>query len=230
MPVTLLHVSQNNALNINFSCVAQADVEKFMKECGVSVDKDAIKQFFANMADKNVAETIKEGEKKLIKMPAVGGGGARPAAGGAAAAAAEPAVAVAKKRTRKKRRINVSSDEESDDEDFVGGVEEEDDEEDEGVEGEDGGWAVVEILAERWVLGQEGASRQYELLYDKYYLPKSEKWRDADAQDRDDMPPAVLAKWRAEHPPAGVAWVKGHKKVTTHVLNQAKAEYVAALN
>ena len=88
MPVTLLHVSQNNALNINFSCVAQADVEKFMKECGVSVDKDAIKQFFANMADKNVAETIKEGEKKLIKMPAVGGGGARPAAGGAAAAAA----------------------------------------------------------------------------------------------------------------------------------------------
>mgnify|MGYP003892978087 FL=1 len=168
------------------------------------------------------------GKKRGVADGAAAAGGAAPAI--AAAAAAEPAVAVAKKRTRKKRRINVSSDEESDDEDFVGGVEEEEDEEDEGVEGEDGGWAVVEILAERWVLGQEGASRQYELLYDKYYLPKSEKWRDADAQDRDDMPPAVLAKWRAEHPPAGVAWVKGHKKVTTHVLNQAKAEYVAALN
>ena len=57
-----------------------------MKECGVSVDKDAIKIFFANMEGKVVADTVKEGKKKLISMPSVGGG-AR-AAGPAATVAA----------------------------------------------------------------------------------------------------------------------------------------------
>ena len=59
-----------------------------MKECGVSVDKDAIKVFFKNMEGKEVAATVKDGQKKLITMPSVGGGGARPA--GAAAAEKAP--------------------------------------------------------------------------------------------------------------------------------------------
>ena len=60
-----------------------------MKECGVSVDKTSLDQFFKNIDGKNIAESVKEGEKKLIKMPNCGG--ARPAAGaGGAAATAAP--------------------------------------------------------------------------------------------------------------------------------------------
>ena len=59
-----------------------------MKECGVSVDKDAIKTFFKNMEGKEVAATVKDGQKKLIVMPSVGGG-AR-SAGAAAAKVEEP--------------------------------------------------------------------------------------------------------------------------------------------
>ncbi len=69
-----------------FHTLAQSDVEKFMKECGVAVEKDSIKAFFKTMADRNVPETIKEGHSKLITMPSCGGGGAGPAATTAAAA------------------------------------------------------------------------------------------------------------------------------------------------
>jgi large subunit ribosomal protein LP2 len=79
---SLLYLSGNNT-------PSQSDVEKLMKECGVSVDKDAIKQFFKNMEGKVVADTIKEGQKKLITMPSVGGGGARSAGPAATAAPVE---------------------------------------------------------------------------------------------------------------------------------------------
>ena len=57
-----------------------------MKESGVSVDKEAIKVFFAALGDSKTADLVKAGNKKLASMPAVGGGGA--AAAGPAAAAA----------------------------------------------------------------------------------------------------------------------------------------------
>ena len=68
--------------------IAQSEVESFMKECGVSVDKESITLFFKQIADKNITDLVKEGEKKLIKMPAVSGGAAVASSGAAAADAA----------------------------------------------------------------------------------------------------------------------------------------------
>ena len=59
-----------------------------MKECGVSVDKEAINQFFKNIAGKNIVELTKAGENKLISMPSVSGGAVAAPAGGAVAAEA----------------------------------------------------------------------------------------------------------------------------------------------
>ena len=61
-----------------------------MKDCGVSVEKADLKQFFSCIGSKKAHELITEGKDKLIKMPAVSGGGGAPAAGGAAAAAEAP--------------------------------------------------------------------------------------------------------------------------------------------
>jgi len=57
------------------------------------VDEDKLKEFFASIEGKDVAELIKEGSKKLATVSSGGGGGgggAAPAAGGKAAAAPEP--------------------------------------------------------------------------------------------------------------------------------------------
>ena len=66
---------------------SQADVEAFMNKCGITVDKDALKTFFAAVANTSVTDAIAAGDKKTISMPA---GGARPAAGATAAAAEAP--------------------------------------------------------------------------------------------------------------------------------------------
>ena len=60
-----------------------------MKDCGVSVDKENLAQFFKNMDGKTAPDAVAEGQKKLISMPAVGGGRA---AGPAAAAQVEAVV------------------------------------------------------------------------------------------------------------------------------------------
>ena len=57
-----------------------------MKDCGVSVDKDSLSQFFKCLGETSVPDHVNAGSKKLISMPS--GGGARPAAGGAAAGGA----------------------------------------------------------------------------------------------------------------------------------------------
>merc|ERR1719230_1500042 len=69
---------------------SQADVEKFMKECGVSVDNESISVFFKNMGEKNLVTLTNEGKDKLASMPACGGGAPVAAAGGAGAAEAAP--------------------------------------------------------------------------------------------------------------------------------------------
>ena len=61
-----------------------------MKASGVSVDREAIKAFFACIDGKNIPETVAAGKKKHISMPCGGGGGARPAAAAAAAGDAPP--------------------------------------------------------------------------------------------------------------------------------------------
>ena len=87
----------------------------------------------------------------------------------------------------------------------------------------------MSILGERWILDKKGASRQYHLLYSVYKLPKDSQWRDADAQDRVDMPPHVLAEWRATTPAASVAWVRGVGVTKAQVSAAAKVKYVSNL-
>ena len=60
----------------------KAEVEKFMKACGVSVDKEALGIFFQAMEGKSVTEAVKAGSSKLVSMPSGGGGGARAATSG----------------------------------------------------------------------------------------------------------------------------------------------------
>ena len=60
-----------------------------MKECGVTVDKEALTTFFAQIEGKSIPDLVKAGDKKLASMPAVGGGGAVAAAPAGGAAAAE---------------------------------------------------------------------------------------------------------------------------------------------
>ena len=62
-----------------------------MKDCGVSVDKEAISVFFKQLEGNDIVSLTKAGATKTVSMPACGGGGvARAAAptGGAAAAEA----------------------------------------------------------------------------------------------------------------------------------------------
>ena len=79
---SLLYLSGNAA-------PTQAQVEAFMKECGVSCDKATLTTFFAQIEGKSVTDLVAAGAKKHVKMP-TGGGGARPAAAGAAVAEEAP--------------------------------------------------------------------------------------------------------------------------------------------
>ena len=80
---SLLYLSGNAA-------PTQAQVEAFMKECGVSCDKATLTLFFKQIEGQTVTDLVAAGAKKHVKMPT--GGGARPAAAaGAAAAEAAPA-------------------------------------------------------------------------------------------------------------------------------------------
>jgi large subunit ribosomal protein LP2 len=56
-----------------------------MKDCGVSVVKTELDQFFAAIEGKTIPELVAAGEKKLVSMPS-GGGARAPAAAGAAGA------------------------------------------------------------------------------------------------------------------------------------------------
>ena len=87
---SLLYLSGNKA-------PSQDEVEKFMKTCGVSVDKATLTTFFKQIDGKTVPELVQAGHKKHVKMPAMGGGGGGAAAGGASAGAAAAAPAEEKK-------------------------------------------------------------------------------------------------------------------------------------
>ena len=74
---SLLYLSGNAA-------PTSAQVEAFMKECGVSCDKAVLKTFFERIEGQSVTDLVAAGSKKHVSMPTGGGGGARPAAAAAA--------------------------------------------------------------------------------------------------------------------------------------------------
>merc|ERR1712195_95729 len=85
--ITMRHQAAYSLLYIGGnSAPTQAQVEAFMKECGVSCDKATLTTFFAQIKDKSVTDLVAAGHKKHVKMPTGGGGGAPAAKGGAAAA------------------------------------------------------------------------------------------------------------------------------------------------
>ena len=81
---------------------SKADVEKFMNDTGVSVDKEMLDNLFKALEKTSVSDAIAAGSKKVAAMPS--GGGARPAAaaGGDAGAEEKP-----KEEEKKEEEENV---------------------------------------------------------------------------------------------------------------------------
>lgn len=72
-----------------FLLTAAADVEKLLKDSGVTADKENLKLMMSKLEGKSIQDLIKEGSEDLASMPAAAAapaGGAAPAE----AAAAEP--------------------------------------------------------------------------------------------------------------------------------------------
>merc|ERR1712070_86908 len=78
--ITMRHQAAYSLLYLSGNAApTQAQVEAFMKECGVSCDKATLTTFFAQIEGKSVTDLVQAGAKKHVKISA-GGGGARPAA------------------------------------------------------------------------------------------------------------------------------------------------------
>ena len=58
-------------------------------------------------------------------------------------------------------------------------------------------WVIVAIVSERVIVDQSSAERQYILSRRGVDVDRTD-WRNADAQT--DVPPTVMADWRAQHP------------------------------
>merc|ERR1712070_9225 len=87
--ITMRHQAAYSLLYLSGNAApTQAQVEAFMKDCGVSCDKDTLTTFFKQIDGKSVTDLVGAGAKKHVKMP-TGGGGARPAAAAGGAAAVE---------------------------------------------------------------------------------------------------------------------------------------------
>ena len=78
------------------SAPTQAEVEKLLKDSGVSCDKKELTQFFTILGDNKVVDLVKAGEKKKCSMPS---------GGGRAAAASGAVVAEAPKEEEKKEEV-----------------------------------------------------------------------------------------------------------------------------
>ena len=72
-----------------------------MKECGVTVEKEALTAFFAQIEGKSIPELVRAGEKKVATMPAVGAGGA------SASSSAAPAGAKAAEAPKEEKKEEV---------------------------------------------------------------------------------------------------------------------------
>ena len=72
-----------------------------------------------------------------------------------------------------------------------------------------------------------GYERQYTLEYKRYRFPVKDQWRNADMQDRDDMPSAVLARWRKDHPFEQIHWNLYQGELREEVMERVTAELAA---
>ena len=55
------------------SSPTQAEVEKFMKDCGVSCDKKDLDQYFNILGGRSLTDLTNAGKDKLASMPSCGG-------------------------------------------------------------------------------------------------------------------------------------------------------------
>ena len=85
---------------LTFVPLAEDDVAKLLKDCGVAADKAALKTMISKLAGKSVPEMIAEGKKQFASMPS----------GGAAASSAAPVEekkAEVKKEAPKEEEVDV---------------------------------------------------------------------------------------------------------------------------
>ena len=68
-----------------FVIIAKADVEKLLKDSGVTSDSDSLDTMMSKLEGKSLPDLIREGSGQLASMPS---GGAAPAGGAAAGAGA----------------------------------------------------------------------------------------------------------------------------------------------
>ena len=68
-----------------FVIIAKADVEKLLKDSGVTSDSDSLDTMMSKLEGKSLPDLIREGSSQLASMPS---GGAAPAGGAAAGAGA----------------------------------------------------------------------------------------------------------------------------------------------
>jgi hypothetical protein len=87
-------------------------------------------------------------------------------------------------------------------------------------------WKIMEISQERWVISNTSPSltRQYVLRYLRGRLAGHAKFRDADEQDRVDMPPEVLEQWRVTHPFDSIPVTNASRTTKPEVEVKAKTE------
>jgi hypothetical protein len=108
----------------------------------------------------------------------------------------------------------------------------ESDEDDEGEE-EEGGKAAAGILRERmWYDGKADSpyQRQYVVKRRDNRLTRSRTWTCADDHDSDDMPPKILAEWRACHPLKDMSWTcKGKNKGKLRSMERARSKWKSLL-
>ena len=77
------------------------DVTKLLSTVGIEADGERLEKLVAELAEKDLAALISEGEEKFASVPTGGAVAAAPAAGGAAPGAAEEAPKEAPKEEEK---------------------------------------------------------------------------------------------------------------------------------
>lgn len=68
----------NRKWGVNFCSLAEDDVAKLLKDCGVAADKAALKTMMTKLAGKSIPEMIAEGKKEFASMPSGGAPSAAP--------------------------------------------------------------------------------------------------------------------------------------------------------
>jgi hypothetical protein len=131
------------------------------------------------------------------------------------------ALAHTETKARKRQNHAREEEEEEDDEDVSMASSDQDSQ-----ESDEDPWQIMEILQERWVISNTSPTltRQYVLRYLQRSLTGHAKFRDADQQDKIDMPPEVLEQWRTEHPFDSIPVTHASKTTRLEVKDKANTE------